>query len=82
MIIQACVWYLTYDPGDSSVGPNYLGHLLRTPAEAVVNKIYHWHIYMYTNCMGTDYRQQAADGNFKMKTCKQFPLSLMQHLPN
>ena len=25
--MQACVWYLTYDPGDSSVSPNYLGHL-------------------------------------------------------
>ena len=26
--------------------------------------------------------QQAADGNFKMKTCNQFLRSLMQQLPN
>ena len=41
--MQPCVWDLAYDPVYSSVSP-CLRHLLRTPAEAVVNNIYHWHI--------------------------------------
>ena len=36
--MQPCEWDLAYDPVDSSVSP-CLGHLLRTPAEAVVNII-------------------------------------------
>ena len=38
--LRARVQDLAYDPMDSSVSP-CLGHLRRTPAEAVVNNIYH-----------------------------------------
>ena len=38
--MQPCMRDLAYDPMDSSVC-TYLGHLLRTPAESVVNNIYH-----------------------------------------
>ena len=79
--MQPCVWDLTYDPVDSSVNP-CLGHLLTTPAEAVVNNIYHWHIWTYNNSMATDQHQQAGDVNFKIKTCNQFSRNSMQHLLN
>ena len=77
--MQVCVCDLAYHPVPSSVSP-CLGHLIRTPAEAVVNNMYHWYIYMYKNCMGTDHHQQAGEGNFKMKTCNQFSRSFMLHL--
>ena len=38
--MQPCVRDLAYDPVDSNVSP-CLGYLLRTPADAVVNNIYH-----------------------------------------